>query len=120
MTDHIKPYRPSNGSEGDWFTSKFCSNCFHGKYEHTGDVNDKPCVIIDASFCGYAKEWIYDEQMKPGCTAFVKWDWNQDDDGNWNDPPPEPIDDPNQLCMPFIFDEIGIEKTPAKTLTHAI
>jgi hypothetical protein len=37
-------------------------------------------------------------------------DWDKDDDGNWIEPAPPPIDDPNQLCLPFIFDEIGIKK----------
>ena len=112
----MKKYRPSNGDEGIWFASAFCANCIHGKYEHTGDVNDNPCEIFTASFCldiedkDYPDELTYDDQGKPTCTAFKKWDWGRDDDGNFNDPPPEVPDDPNQLCLPFIFEEIGIEQ----------
>lgn len=109
----IKLYRPSNGSEGDWFIDKFCANCIHGKYEHTGDVNDKPCKICSFSMAfdtkdkEYPKEWVYDENDKPICTAFVKWDWGKDDNGNWNDPPPIIPDDPDQLCLPFMIEEIN-------------
>ena len=28
------PYRPSNGSEGDWFESQWCSTCIHNHPEH--------------------------------------------------------------------------------------
>ena len=109
-----KLYRPSNGSEGDWFINKYCNNCIHGKYEHTGDIQDKPCDILSSSFCygiedeKYPKEWQYDENNKPCCTNYSKWDWNQDDDGNWNDPPITDPPDPNQMCLPFIIEEIEI------------
>jgi len=45
-----KKYMPSNGSEGDLFLGKFCMNCIHGKYEHTGDIEDDPCTILTVSF----------------------------------------------------------------------
>src|SRR6202012_2792597 len=92
-----KPYRPSSGTEGMWFADTFCSHCIHGKYEHTGDVKDNPCEIITASFmCDlsdplYPKEWVYGDDGNPTCTAWVKWDWGKDDDGNWIDPVPPPI-----------------------------
>lgn len=35
------------------------------------------------------------------------WDENENDGSE----PPQPVPD-NQLCMPFIFDEIGILETP--------
>lgn len=57
------------------------------------NVNDKE----------YPDEWVYDENDRPTCTAFVKWDWGRDDDGNWIEPVIPPPDDPNQLVMPFIF-----------------
>lgn len=59
----------------------------------------------------YPDEWTYDEHGKPICTKYKYWDWGRDDDGNWIDPTPIYPDDPNQLCLPFIFDEIGIQKT---------
>lgn len=63
------------------------------------NVNDKE----------YPEEWIYDKDDKPTCTAFVKWDWGRDDDGNWIEPAPVPPEDPNQLVMPFILEELGID-----------
>lgn len=109
-------YRPTSGTEGEMFIGHFCRNCIHGKYEHTRDINDKPCEIISFSFMcdindkDYPEEWIYDDKDKPTCTAFVKWDWNKDDDGNWIEPPITPPDDPNQLTMPFLFHELEIPK----------
>jgi hypothetical protein len=58
----------------------------------------------------YPREWCYDESGKPTCTAWVKWDWGTDGDPDDPDNPKyRPPDDPNQLCMPFIFDEIGVK-----------
>lgn len=116
MSDLPKKYRPSNGNEGEAFISIHCYHCINGKYEHTGDINDKPCEILSRAFmfdikeAEYPDEWCY-INGKATCTSFVRWDWDQDNDGNWNDPPAPPVDDPNQLCMPFIFDEIGIHKS---------
>lgn len=108
----MKLYRPSNGTEGECFICRFCENCIHGKYEHTHKDEDNPCDILSASLAfdtsdpNYPKQWIYDDDNKPICTEWVKWDWKKDDDGNWNYPSkPEP-EDPMQLCLPFIFQEI--------------
>jgi hypothetical protein len=109
----MKSYRPSNGTEGMIFEDKFCSQCIHEKWMHTQKSGDKQCDIyndvqlFEFRNVGYPKEWIYDNEDKPTCTSFVKFDWNKDDDGNWIDPePPPPPDDPNQLCMPFDIIEI--------------
>lgn len=114
-----RKYRPSNGTEGMSFIDTYCYNCIHGKYEHTADTNDKPCDILSRSFLfdlndkEYPEEWQYDDSGNPICTEWRKWDWNKDDDGNWNDPPPI-WDDPNQLCFPFVFEEIGIYEAAHK------
>jgi hypothetical protein len=105
-----KKYRPSNSDEGFWFIDKFCRNCIHGKYEHTQNPDDNPCEILSQSFFNEAAEWVYGEDDKPTCTAWKKWDWGFDDDGNIIDPPPQFPDDPNQLCLPFIFDELEIKQ----------
>lgn len=42
---------------------------------------------------------------------YSEW-WDDDEDGNKGNPVPQPVPD-NQLCMPFIMDEIGI--TPEHT-----
>lgn len=36
-------------------------------------------------------------------------EWWDEDERDPDKPPPIP-DDPNQLCLPFIFDEMGVEK----------
>lgn len=74
MTE-TRPYRPSNGSEGEWFMSIFCEKCEKDRYE------SKPCGILGRTFAlgiddkGYPKEWIRDTGDWPGnprCTAFVE------------------------------------------------
>ena len=108
----IKKYRPSNGDEGMWFTSTHCDHCIN---QHPDPDNKKQCNILMRTMCydthekEYPEEWTYDDKDKPSCTAYVKWDWGKDDDGNYIEPPPPP--DPNQLCMPFIFDELNIPKS---------
>lgn len=116
MEPHLKKYRPSNSTEGMGFIDHYCCNCIHGKYEHTGDTNDNPCEILIRSFFldindkDYPEEWQYNENNEPVCTAWKKWDWGRDDDGNFNEPPESPIDDPRQLCFPFILDELNINQ----------
>lgn len=124
--ENNKPYQPSNGTEGCWFIQKFCENCIHGKHEHTVNPNDKPCDILSRTLLHsvdspkYPKEWIYDQDNKPTCTAWVKWDWNKDDDGNFNDPPTQPEPgDPNQLMLFSEWDEIEVQKPEeAKEYKH--
>lgn len=109
----MKKYRPSNGSEGVWFESKFCDRCLN---QHPDPDCQPQCLIIMRAFLNdindkeYPEEWQYDDNDKPTCTAFVKWDWGKDDDGNWIVPTPPPFDDPNQLVLPFVFDELSIPK----------
>ncbi len=65
-----KPYRPSNGEEGEWFMERFCYRCA----QDGGD--EMKCPIIAASMCfnsddaEYPKELIYNDQGRPTCTAF--------------------------------------------------
>src|SRR5689334_13679238 len=101
-----KKYRPSNGTEGMVFIECHCMECLHGKYEHTGDLKDKTYEIIYRSFLydikdkEYPEEWVYDDSGRPTCTAFIKWDWNNDGDPNDPDNPkyrPPDMDNPNQL-----------------------
>lgn len=105
-----KKYRPSNGTEGDFFMNKFCFQCIN----ENPDPDKKPnCKIMTASMMfnvddkKYPKEWVYDENDSPTCTSFVKWDWDNDGDPNDSDNPKAPvIIDPNQLCLPFVTEEI--------------
>ena len=111
--DTGKKYCPSNGTEGMIFVSKFCEQCIHEKFMHTQNENDKKCdifsrtLIHDVTDKEYPLEWQYDENGNPTCTSFVKWDWgSEDDEDGLNEPPPDIPDDPNQLVLPFILDEI--------------
>lgn len=107
-----KSFTPSNGTEGMIFCGAFCDRCIHEKFTHTQNHADKQCEILNASLLydfgtdKYPKEWVYNEEGWPVCTAWVKWDWNKGDDGNWNDPPEPQPDDPMQLCLPFATEEI--------------
>ena len=91
----LKPYRPSNGTEGMMFREEWCNRCEHERlyreYEIRGYRGPRPesCSILDATLFlatddpEYPKEWVYDpEAMKRDgcltigeggarCTAFV-------------------------------------------------
>lgn len=68
MAGDCKPYRPSNGSEGGWFMSRWCELC-------SRDSEANPCDIIAHSMLyeigepEYPREWVRDENG-PRCTAF--------------------------------------------------
>jgi len=106
----LQKYRPSNGSEGEWFESKFCMQCIHTN----PDPDKKPqCKIWFRALVHYAtdkeypSEWTYDENNKPVCTAWVKWDWDNDGDPDDDDNPKKPKSvDPNQLLLFSDFDEL--------------
>lgn len=65
-----EPYRPSNGTEGEFFHEQFCYRCRHDQDE------DNPCGIHTAALVfslaasDYPKEWVYDPEGRPTCTAF--------------------------------------------------
>lgn len=68
----------------------------------------------------YPQEWCYNDQGHPHCTKFVKWDWDNDGDPGDRDNPKAPMpDNPNQLCMPFITDDIE-KNTIEPKLTPAL
>jgi hypothetical protein len=91
MSDQTtEPYRPSNGSEGDWFMSRFCHRCVK-------DSESKPCRILGRTFAldvddkGYPREWITDDAHGPRCTAFA----------DHEKPKPTIIRDKRQIGMPL-------------------
>lgn len=70
--ENVKPYFPSNGTEGEGFTDKWCANCrkdttFRGG---TGTF----CSILTKSLIqgGLIKQWIYKDDH-PTCTSFVDY-----------------------------------------------
>lgn len=64
----IEKYRPSNGTEGEWFIGEWCCKC-------QCDENED-CRIVAATFIydvdapEYPAEWVEDESG-PRCTEFV-------------------------------------------------
>lgn len=119
-----KSYRPSNGTEGIYFESEFCMNCINC---HPNPEEKPQCEIMMNAFMHsqnepeYPKEWQYDENDEPTCTAFKKWDWgNDDDEGGYNTPPePEPYN-PNQLVMDFMTEEIERNTVQVEVFTDSV
>lgn len=69
-------YRPSNGSEGDFFQAKYCNRCdndwlFRTFGEGTGCHILAKTLIFDTRDEEYPKEWVYNDAGRPVCTAFV-------------------------------------------------
>lgn len=110
-----KKYRPSNGTEGDGFMENFCYQCIHDNPDY--NARSPRCEIMTLTMClgvddnDYPSEWQYDENDRPTCTKWKKWDWGND--GNPDDPEnPKfiPPDDPNQLCLPFELEKIELQQ----------
>jgi hypothetical protein len=77
------PYRPCNGSEGEYFMSMWCEDCARDK-EMNGTVfregreagDDDWCEILGRSFRSDEPlpEWVYGPDSQPCCTQFVPMD----------------------------------------------
>lgn len=70
--DLRRPYRPSNGTEGEIFMGKWCASCAldcygKGYLENEGEPNCE--ILADALAGGNPREWISDARG-PRCTAF--------------------------------------------------
>lgn len=66
-----RPYRPSNGTEGDIFMSEWCENCALGNFddpEKSCDINLR-AMAHDIDEKGYPAEWQYSNGGVPICTA---------------------------------------------------
>ncbi len=67
------PYRPSNGTEGEYFDEGWCANCKADK--NFRDDNGEGCPIIaralayDVGDDGFPSEWQW-QNGEPVCTAF--------------------------------------------------
>ena len=74
-----EPYRPCNGSEGEYFIGMWCDECERDKVMSgqatTEDADADPslyCEILGRSFRDEPlPEWTYGEDGQPKCTAFV-------------------------------------------------
>lgn len=71
-----QPYRPANGTEGDFFDSAFCNHCVHDAGYRAGEPAAVACVIIAKSMAfgvdcvDYPREWQYGDDGQPRCTKF--------------------------------------------------
>jgi len=65
----MKLYRPSNGTEGDGFISRWCSTC--AKYRGGQCAILCHTMIYDVNKPGYPKEWTYNQEYRPICTAWT-------------------------------------------------
>ena len=69
MVEKTTRYRPSSGSESDWFMSRWCELCVK-------DRPSKPCSIIGRTMAlaiddrKYPPQWVEDDDG-PRCTAFA-------------------------------------------------
>lgn len=75
-----KLYRPSCGTEGIAFDDAWCAYCERDKAYREGGPDADPaiaCQIIADTFAfditdpRYPKEWVYDKDGRPKCTAFT-------------------------------------------------
>lgn len=71
-----EPYRPSNGTEGEFFQEKFCQRCVKDRACNKPNPDwSEGCKILAATFANdiddpdYPKEWIEDDEGAR-CTAF--------------------------------------------------
>ena len=106
----MKLYQPSNGTEGEAFISTYCMNCINEEWMHDNNSNKK-CEILSNTMIynvkdkEYPKQWCY-KDGKPTCTDWVKWDWDNDGDPDDRNNPKVPINDPDQLMLFSIADDI--------------
>lgn len=105
----VKLYRPSNGMEGEGFMAQFCDRC-----ERRGNSEDGHCQIIgdtmafDIDSPEYPREWTYDSDGDPTCTAFKLEGAVADDESNQGEGEEgvHSIDEPTQPAE--------LAKSPAK------
>lgn len=93
----MRPYRPSNGTEGADFQMHFCDRCaWDAEYRRT-DQGEDGCPLIAAAMLAdgcfaedYPKEWVEDDDgSNARCTKFQQGD----------DRPPLPDKDQGRLPL---------------------
>ncbi len=68
------PYRPSNGTEGEWFIALWCCTCEYERARRDNPDADGCDIVIMTMALGidhpdYPKEWQYGPNG-PRCTAY--------------------------------------------------
>ena len=74
-----EPYRPHNGSEGEYFHAMWCEECERDKAmngtvyrEGREETHSDWCEILGRSFRDEPlPEWVYGKDGQPCCTQFV-------------------------------------------------
>ena len=61
-------FHPCNGSEGSAFINHFCSRCEKDLQEDCEVLT--ATMILMQTDSEYPKEWVYNENGNPTCTAF--------------------------------------------------
>jgi hypothetical protein len=76
MTE-IEKYRPSSGTEGEWFMSRWCCQCQRASAMRESEPIEA-CAIVAATFLysvdhpKYPDAWRYDKDGAPICDQFVQ------------------------------------------------
>jgi len=71
--DTPKLYFPSNGTEGDYFTDKWCANCRKATSLRSREGKTYCPILTKSLVEGFPiKQWIYKEG-KATCTSFVDY-----------------------------------------------
>ncbi len=71
-----KKYRPSNGTEGEYFTAAWCEQCKRDAAFQADPDTGEGCPIVASTFYldlsdpDYPAEWQYGPDGQPKCTAF--------------------------------------------------
>lgn len=65
-----RPYRPSNGTEGDIFMAEWCEKCALAGYEGEGCMIQLRALAFGTHAPEYPAEWNYTNAGTPQCTAF--------------------------------------------------
>jgi hypothetical protein len=65
-------FRPSNGTEGEYFMAAWCDLCRKNREWRESDSN--PCEILCKSTTSEVPEWKYDADGIPCCSEFAESD----------------------------------------------
>ncbi|NDV53859.1 hypothetical protein [Salipiger sp. PrR003] len=65
-----RPYRPSNGTEGDTFMAGWCANCALADYEGDGCTIQLRALAHSIDEPEYPADWNHTNGGEPQCTAF--------------------------------------------------
>lgn len=67
---NLRPYRPSNGTEGDVFMAQWCERCAMADYDGGGCMIQLRAIAHGISEPEYPPEWNFTNGGAPQCTAF--------------------------------------------------